>query len=125
MARTVEEWKATIRSELRKALAAKDRHALAVLRETLAAIDNAEAPAATNAAPASAPGVFAGSESGLGAGEIARLALSPEAVTAIVDREIRERRDAEAMYVKLGRTEEAHVLASQADLLAALAGKAI
>jgi uncharacterized protein YqeY len=117
--KTVDEWKALLRSRLRVALGAKDRPALTVLRETLAAIDNAEAPP-LRSAPTSEDGVFAGSLGGLGAGEVARLVLTPEVVVAIVEREIRERREAAAEYVRLGRHAEADVLALQADVLVAL-----
>jgi hypothetical protein len=96
---------------------------LTVLRETLAAIDNAEAPPVSSA-PTSDGGVFAGSLGGLGAGEAARLVLTPEAVVAIVEREIRERREAAAEYLRLGRHSEAGVLTLQADVLVALGTEA-
>lgn len=121
--KTVDDWKTLLRARLRLALAARDRPALAALRETLAAIENAEAPP-TGSAPASESGVFAGSVGGLGAGEVERLVLAPEAVVAIIEREVRERRDAATEYVRLGRHEEASVLSSQADVLAALATEA-
>lgn len=121
--KTVEEWKALLRARLRVALAAKDKLALAVVRETLAAIENAEAPPLTGA-PEILDGVIAGSVGSVGAGEVARLALSPEAVFALVEREIRERRDAAAEYGRLGRHDEAGALSSQADLLAALVAEA-
>jgi uncharacterized protein YqeY len=117
---TVSEWKALLRARLHLALGARDRSAVAVLRETLAAIENAEAPP-MRSAPASDGGLFAGSVPGLGAGELPRLALAPDAVVAIVEREIRDRRDAAAEYVRLGRHAEAGALSSQADMLAALA----
>ncbi len=119
--KNVDEWKATLRTKLREALAAKDRPALAVLRETLAAIENAEAPPA-GSAPVSTDGVFAGSASGLGAGEVPRLVLGPEAVVAIIEREIRERQEAAAEYARLGRHEEARTLTAQSDVLLALVG---
>jgi len=118
--RTVEEWKATLRLRLREALVAKNRHVLSVLRGALAAIDNAEAPGAQSSVPTSQDGAFAGSVRGAGAAEVARLSLSPEAVAAIIEREIRERRDAAAEYRALGREDEAGILASQADVLADL-----
>lgn len=119
--KTVDEWKAMLRSKLREALAAKDKPALAVLRETLAAIENAEAPPA-GSAPVRTDGAFAGSASGLGAGEVPRLVLGPDAVVAIIEREIGERREAAAEYTRLGRHEEARALTSQIDVLVALAG---
>lgn len=118
--KTVDEWKVLLRARLRAALGAKDKSALTVLRETLAAIDNAEAPPVRDA-PSSASsdsGPFAGSAGNVGAGEIERLSLSPEAVISIVEREIRERREAVAEYLRLGRRDEADTLSSQADVLA-------
>ncbi|MCY1046045.1 hypothetical protein OV208_32330 [Corallococcus sp. bb12-1] len=71
-------------------------------------------------APASVGGGIAGSAGGLGSGEVARLLLSPEAVDALIQREIQERRDAVALYLQLGRPEEARVLSAQVDVLLAL-----
>ena len=66
------------------------------------------------------PGVIAGGVAGLGAGEVPRRILSAEAVTAIVEREIQEWRDAAATYAALGRHDEASTLRVQVDVLAAL-----
>lgn len=118
--KTVDEWKVLLRARLRAALGAKDKSAMTVLRETLAAIDNAEAPPMANA-PSSASsesGPFAGSAGRVGAGEVERLLLSPEAVVSLIEREIRDRRDAIAEYLRLGRRDEADALSSQADVLA-------
>jgi uncharacterized protein YqeY len=126
--KTVDAWKTTLRARLREALGAREPHAVSVLRETLAAIENAEAPPVA-VAPASGSGesgesgestAFAGSVRGLGAREIPRLVLSPEAVDALIDREIRERREAADGYSKLGRHDEARTLTSQVDVLVAL-----
>ncbi len=121
--KTVDEWKSDLRTRLRVALVARDTSEVSVLRVALAAIENAEAPP-IQSAPASEDGVFAGSVSGLGRAEVPRLLLAPEAVLAIVEHEILERRAAAAEYVRLGRHEEARVLSSQADVLAALAAEA-
>jgi uncharacterized protein YqeY len=118
-ARTVEEWKAALREALREALRTRRAAAATVLRETLAAIDNAEA-AEPGAAPPVQHGVIAGGVPGLGAGEVPRRLLSPEAVAAIVEREIRERREAAATYAAMGRHDEAGTLRLQLDVLAAL-----
>ncbi len=118
--RTVENWRTLFRSELRRALVARRAHEIAVLRETLAAIDNAEAPPVTAAPPGEASAVFAGGVRGLGAGEVARLQLSPEAVAAIIGREIEDRKRAAAEYLALGRRDEAGVLAAQIELLESL-----
>ncbi|RKH69008.1 hypothetical protein [Corallococcus llansteffanensis] len=117
--RTVDEWKATLRAALKDALRTRNAPASAVLRETLAAIDNAEAPD-MSVAPESVAGGIAGSAGGLGSGEVSRLLLSPEAVDALIQREIQERRDAVALYLQLGRPEEARALSAQVDVLLAL-----
>jgi uncharacterized protein len=117
--RSVEEWKDVLRAGLREALRARQAHAVAVMRETLAAIDNAEA-AEASAAPPVEHGVIAGGVAGLGAGEVPRRALSAEAVTAIVEREVQERREAANTYAALGRHDEASTLRLQSDVLASL-----
>jgi uncharacterized protein YqeY len=117
--RTVGEWKSALRAALKEALRERDSSSVSMYRETLAAIDNAEAPDLRHA-PAATSLAIAGAVVGLGAGDIPRLALSPEDVAAIVQRELRERRDAAASYDTLGRAEEAATLRGQADRLAAL-----
>jgi uncharacterized protein len=90
-----------------------------VLRDVLAAIENAEAPPMPNS-PAADNGVFAGSVPGLGATEVPRVLLNPAAVTAIIGSEIRERREAADDYRRLGRHTEASVLLSQVEVLVSL-----
>lgn len=117
--RTVDEWKAALRAAMKDAMRTRSTQATAALRETLAAIDNAEAPA-LRVAPTAVDGVFAGSSGGLGSGEIPRLALTPEAVQAVIDRELQERRDAVALYEKLGKHDEASAVKAQLDVLLAV-----
>jgi len=117
--RSVQEWKSVLRAAMREALRTREAHAVSVIRETLAAIDNAEA-ADLSAAPPVQPGVIAGGVAGLGAGEVPRRTLSAEEVAAIVEREIQERRDAAATYSSLGRHDEAGKLMLQIDVLASL-----
>lgn len=117
--RSVDAWKSILRAALKEALRTRQAHAVAVLRETLAAIDNAEA-AAPSVAPPVQHGVIAGGVAGLGAGEVPRRALSAEAVTAIIERELQERRDAVATYSALGRHGEAGALKLQLEVLASL-----
>lgn len=119
--RSVAEWKAALRAQLREALRARKVDVVTVLREAMAAIDNAEAPPA-NEARATANEVFAGSVAGVGAGEVPRLLLSPGAVAAIIDAEIGARRDAAREYAECGRDKEASTLLSQADVLEELKG---
>ncbi len=118
--RTVDEWKALLRTALRDAQRARQPDAVSVLRDAIAAIDNAEAPDVAVAPPGQSQ-VIAGAVEGLGAGEILRRALSPDEVAAIVEREVHERRQAAASYASLGRHDEADALRRQADVLEAIA----
>jgi uncharacterized protein len=117
--RSVEVWKSVLRDALRDAQRARHASAVAVLRETLAAIDNAEA-VDPSAAPPAQHGVIAGGVAGLGAGEVARRVLSAQEVAALIEYEIQERRAAAATYEAHGRLKEADALRSQIDLLVAL-----
>lgn len=119
MPRTTDEWKRVLRTALTEAMRARQHHVIEVLRETLAAIDNAEA-AHPSTAPQVQDGVFAASVPGLGAGEVPRRVLSAEEATAIVQRERTERQSAAATYAALGKHEEADRLIRQADVLASL-----
>lgn len=117
--RTVDEWKAVLRGAMKEAMRRRDGHAVAALRETLAAIDNAEAVAAPKVT-ATGEGRIAGATAGLGAGEAQRRQLRPKDVAEVVNREIEERREAAATYEKLGRSEEASRLREQIRLLESL-----
>lgn len=117
--RSVDGWRRVLRDALRDAQRARHTTAVAVLRETLAAIDNAEA-ADPSATPPVQPGVIAGGVAGLGAGEVARRVLSPAEMAALIEREIQERKAAAETYAALGRHEEANALRAQVELLVAL-----
>lgn len=117
--RSVDEWKTVLRAALREAQRARQPHVVTVLRETLGAIDNAEA-AELALAPPTQQGAIAGGVAGLGAGEVARKVLGPGDVAQIIERELEERRVAVAQYVGLGREEEAAVLRAQLAALEAL-----
>ncbi len=91
-----------LRSALSRAMKARDKAAVSVLRSTLSAIENAEAvdPVASTAID----GEFvAGAAHGLGAAEATRRALSEADVTAIVEAEIAELLDAAETYERAGR----------------------
>ena len=107
--KSVEAWKAGLRAVLRDAARRRETEAVAVLRELLAAIDNAEA-ADASAAPPVEHGVIAGGVRGLGAGEVPRRVLSGSEVAAILEREIEDRRQAAATYAALGQAEAAEKL---------------
>ena len=117
--RTVEQWRQVLRDALKAAMKARQTDSVAVLREAIAALDNAEA-ADLAQAPAAQPGVIAQSVAGLGAGEVARKALSPEEAAAVIEREVAERRAAAATFDGLGKPDESVKLRAQADLLQSL-----
>lgn len=115
----MDDWRKILRTALREAVRDRQAHAAAVLRETLAAIDNAEA-VDTRAAPPVQHGVIAGGVPGLGAGDVPRRRLGPDEVAAIIEREIAERWKAADTYDALGRTDDAAALRQQVDVLRAL-----
>jgi uncharacterized protein len=117
--KSVDDWKSVLRAAMGEARRARQAHALAAFRETLAAIDSAEA-ADSSSAPPTQHGVIAGGVVGLGAGEVPRRVLSPESVREIIDQEIKERREAASVYSALGRDEDASRLRQQVEVLAAL-----
>ena len=121
--KSVDEWKVLFRVKLRAALGAKGKPALTVLREVLAAFNNAEAPPMT--ITTSTAGPSAGSVGGLGAGEVEHLMLAADAVLAVVERKLSERREVAAEYKRLGRDEEAIALSTQADVLAAITAEVV
>jgi uncharacterized protein YqeY len=119
--RTVTEWKSILRERLKEAMLGRDHAVVSMYRETLAAIDNAEAPAVERG-PAAAKGAIAGALVGLRAGDAPRIALAPKDVRLIVERELGERREAAAAYETHGKPDEAERLRRQADILQSLIG---
>jgi uncharacterized protein YqeY len=117
--RTVDEWKTLLRAALRDAQRAREAASVSMLRETIAAIENAEAPD-IRLAPSGQSQAIAGAVDGAGAGEIARRELGPQDVDAIIERELVGRRTAADSYASLGRHDEADALRRQADKLEAL-----
>ncbi len=108
-----------LRAALSRALKARDRVAVDAIRSTLSAIDNAEAVPVPSGAPRSVDGPIAGAARGVGAGDVARRALSADEIGAIVAAEIAEKRCASREYERLGQHTESARLRSQADLLEA------
>ncbi len=114
----------TVRARLRNALPAamkdRDMTAVAALRSTLGAIDNAEAVDATQA-PAVGIGdaEIANSMVGLGAGDVVRRVLTENQIAGIVRAEIADRRTAAADYERAGVHDRAERLRSEAGVLAA------
>jgi uncharacterized protein YqeY len=134
-----------MRRDLTAAMKARDKRAVATLRSTLAAIDNAEAvdaaagrghPAgagegsiagaagagaagadAASAEAASAEVVIAGAALGVGAAEVERRVLTAAEMEAIVRREVAERERAAEDYERAGQAPHADRLRAEAELL--------
>ncbi|HVT19830.1 MAG TPA: GatB/YqeY domain-containing protein [Mycobacteriales bacterium] len=118
-----EDLRGRLRGALADALKQRDTLRIRVLRITLAAIDNAEAPAVD---PASLGGVaIERSPRGVGAGEIARNPLTADEVIAVLRREIGYRLDAAADYESSGQTERAAQLRAEAAVLSDLGASAM
>lgn len=113
--------RARLKAALPTAMKARDREAVAALRETLAALDNAQAVDASAVELAAVEHArIAGSAGELGAAEVPRAALAEEQARALVTREIEERRAAARDYDGHGRPQEAERLRAQAELLAGM-----
>jgi uncharacterized protein len=106
-----------LRAALPAAMKARDRAAVAALRSTLAAIDNAEA-----VAPA---GEAAGGQAieqvaiGVGATEVERRELTDSEIDQVVRAEIADREAAADDYDRAGHTDRASQLRAEARALAA------
>jgi uncharacterized protein YqeY len=127
-----------IRSRMRRGLVAamrvRDQQAVATLRSTLAAIDNAEAIENDEVVDdeaidelvdgGSAPGTggghpaVAGSLLGVGAAEVDRRILTPEEVAEVVRDEVTEREVAAELLERVGHPDRAQHLRAQAEFLA-------
>jgi uncharacterized protein YqeY len=107
----VDDLRNELRQALKRALASRDRTAVAALRSAIAALDNAEAvPAARRARTALAGGVP-------GAADVPRRALSDEEAQAILQSQISERHVAADEYERLGRPDAAARLRREAAVL--------
>jgi uncharacterized protein YqeY len=113
-----------MRRGLTAAMKARDKRAVAVLRSTLAAIDNAEAvdaaqaPSAGGGRPAG-EGEIAGAVLGVGAAEVERRTLTAAEMEALVRREVAERQTAAPEYERAGQAAHAERLRAEARLLGA------
>lgn len=106
-----------MRSALPVAMKARDAVAVAALRDTLGAIDNAEAvqpPAGTQRGLA-----IEQSPAGVGAAEVDRRVLTDAEVAGIVRDAVAEREDAARGYDEAGRPDRAQRLRAEARVLSA------
>ena len=111
--------RAALRRGLVAALKARDAEALAALRTTIAAIDNAEAvPAADMQAPLTSADI-AGASSGVGSTEAIRQSLSVGQLRDIVSEQIAECAREADRYDLLGQSDAAQRLRHRARILAA------
>jgi uncharacterized protein len=112
-----------LRQRLRQALVGamkgRDSMAIAALRTTLGAIDNAEA-VDTPEQPIPIGGPIAGAVVGHGAGEAPRRELSGGQIRALVQGEVADRESAAADYERLGRPDQATRLRAESAVLIAL-----
>jgi uncharacterized protein len=108
-----------LRAALPVALKARDGTAVAALRSTLAAIDNAEA---VDAGVTTRGLAIEESPVGAGTTEVQRRALTGEQVRDVVRAEVAERRAAAEEYERAGRTDRADRLRAEAAVLDAHLG---
>jgi len=106
-----------LRDALTAAMKTRDRTAVAALRATLAAIENAEA-VRPDGHPAGSLAIEQ-TPVGAGAAEVARRVLTPGDIERIVRDEIAEREAAAADYDRMDRPEQAARLRDEARVLAA------
>lgn len=110
--------RATMRVDLKAALKARDKAAVAALRTALAAIDNAEAvPVGERPVLDSGSEHFGGSVVGLGAAEAPRRELTEAEVRDIVAAEVAERTGSAEQYRRIGQDEHAERLLAEATVL--------
>jgi len=107
-----------LRAALPAALKARDRLAVAALRSTLAAIDNAEA--VERSAAVDRHLAIERIPVGVGAAEVARRALTEVEVERIVRAEVAEREAAAVEYERDGRADRAEQLRGEAGVLSRL-----
>lgn len=109
--------RARLRTDLVAAMKARDTDAVAALRTTIAAIDNAEAVEAGASTRGTGGEHIAGAVAGVGSTEAERRALSPDDVRAIVQEQIADRTAEADRYVSLGQTDAAGRLRREAEAL--------
>jgi uncharacterized protein len=107
-----------LRHDLRIALKARDRVAVAALRSAIAAIENAEAvESVSSPSRETSSEHIAGATVGVGSSDVARQELSDADVAAIIREQIEERFRAADEYEQLGRRDAADRLRREAAVL--------
>jgi uncharacterized protein len=109
-----------LREQLSAAVRDGDRIAVAALRDAIAALDNAEAVEPGAELWAASSEYVAGGVVGLGAGEVERRMLDPEAQRAIVNYEIEGRLAAATAYEQHGHSSRANDLRESVEVLLAV-----
>ncbi|MGU3291766.1 glutamyl-tRNA amidotransferase [Williamsia sp. M5A3_1d] len=107
--------RSALRHDLRSALAAGDRTAVAALRSAIAAIDNAQAPTLDDGS-ASLPAPTGGV--GVGSTEIDRLDLDEDELRSVLRAELDESLSAAAQFDALDRPDDAAAMRARAAVVA-------
>jgi hypothetical protein len=109
-----------LREQLNAAVRDRDRIAVAALKDAISALDNAEAVEPGAELWAASSEYVAGGVVGLGAGEVERRVLDPEAQRAVVTSEIEGRLAAATTYEQQGHTSRANDLRGSVEVLLAV-----
>lgn len=106
-----------MRHDLKTAMEAHDKIAVAAIRSALAAIDNAEAVQVDHSVTTRESTGVAGGAVGLGAAEAERRSLAAADIHAVIETEINDRIAAADEYEKAGRSDAGGKLKAEADVL--------
>lgn len=108
-----------IKTDLTVAMRMRDRTTMAVLRDVLAVIDNAQARDASEASGGISSSQVAGASLGAGSSDVDRRELSDADVYNLISAERDERMRVAGDFDSMGRTEQAARLRQEASVLAA------
>ena len=108
--KTVSEWKTALREKLKEAMRLRDGSLISLYRETLSAIDNAEAIPVTELKMPVEPVIGKNNEA-------PRKLLSADDIRQILQHEVEDRHAASAEYARLGQQAEAERLQTAAGLI--------
>ncbi len=111
---SVEEWRATLAAELKAAMKARDKVALAALRSLSARVANAEA-VPVDVMPRA--GAVEAAAIGVGVADAERRTLTAADLQALVSDEVAEHEEAARQREALGRIDEATDLRRQAQII--------